>query len=135
MIYLVLDFFLSYVSIVPTFFFLMNIVTIKKIDYPKFLIILLIYDILILNTYFLNTIICSILFFLYKKLKITKRNLKNLLFSMVFIYFLYILMIGIWNGYSVLYLLSFMMNNCVFNFLFYGLCYKIKEKNIQLARW
>ena len=57
MIYLVLDIILSYFSKIPTFFFLINILLIKKQELSKLIIIGLIIDILILNTYFLNTII------------------------------------------------------------------------------
>ncbi len=134
MIFLLLDFILSFFCKSPTFFFLLNFLLIKKFDYSKFLIILLVLDLLILNTYFLNTIICSILFFIYKKLKITKVNLKNYLISLILIYFLFIFITGLICGYSINYIFSFLLKNWIINFIFYLICYNLMQKNIQLSR-
>ena len=90
MIYLVVDIILSYFSKIPTFFFLINIVLIKKQELSKLIIIGLIIDILILNTYFLNTIILICIFLVYKKLKITKITIKNYILSLLLIYIIYI---------------------------------------------
>lgn len=134
MIYLLLDFILSYFTKVPTFFFLINLVLFKKQDFSKLIIITLVIDMLILNTYFLNTIIISCIFLVYKGLKITKLNLKNYLFSLLFIYAFYLAILGLLNGYSIIYILKFMLNNMIYQFIFYVLMYKIDKKNIQLSR-
>ncbi len=135
MIFLILDFLLSYFCKTPTFFFLLNFLLIKKNNYPKFLIILLVLDLLILNTYFLNTIICSLLFLLYKKLKITKINIKNYLLSLILIYLTFVPITGLINGYSINYIFPFLLKNWIINFIFYLICYKLEFKNIQLSRW
>ena len=134
MIYLILDFILAYFTKVPTFFFLINLVLFKKQDFSKLIIITLIIDLFILNTYFLNTIIISCIFLVYKGLKITKLNLKNYLFSLLFIYVFYLTIVGLLNGYSIIYILKFMLNNIIYQFIFYGLMYKIDKQNIQLSR-
>lgn len=134
MIYLLLDFILSYFTKIPTFFFLINLVLIKKQDFPKLIIITLIIDLFITNTYFLNTIIISIIFFIYKKSKITKLNLKNYLLSLSFIYITYIIILGLINNYSIIYIISFILKNILYQFIFYVLMYKIAEKHIELSR-
>lgn len=134
MIYLLLDFILSYFTKIPTFFFLINLVLIKKQDFPKLIIITLILDLLILNTYFLNTIILSIIFFIYKKLKVTKINLKNYFLSLSVIYLSYVFSISLINGCSIFYFLNFILKNILYQLIFYLLVYKIEEKRIKLSR-
>ncbi len=134
MIYLLIDFILSYFTKIPTFFFLLNIILIKKESYPKLLILTLVLDLLILNTYFLNTIIISCIFFLYKELKITKKNFKNYLISLILIYFSYCFIIGLLNNYSLYYIIKFIINNLLYQFIFYFVVYKIEESNIELSR-
>lgn len=134
MIYLLLDFILSYFTKVPTFFFLMNLVLIKKQDFSKLIIITLIIDLFITKTYFLNTIIISIIFLIYKKSKITKLNLKNYLLSLSFIYITYIIILGLINNYSIIYIINFILKNILYQFIFYLLMYKIVAKHIELSR-
>lgn len=134
MIYLLLDFILSYFTKIPTFFFLINLVLIKKQDFTKLIIITLIIDLFITNTYFLNTIIISIIFLIYKKTKITKLNLKNYLLSLSFIYLTYIIILGLINNYSIIYIINFILKNILYQFIFYLLMYKIEEKHIELSR-
>lgn len=134
MIYLVLDFLLSYVCNIPTFFFLINLVLIKKENYSKLLIITLVLDLLLLNTYFLNTIILSLIFLLYKKLNIVKKSWLSYLFSLFLIYTLYVFIIGIINGYSLTFISIFLLKNSIYNFIFYLLCYKIEHNHIELSR-
>lgn len=134
MIYLILDFILSYFSHIPTFFFLINLVLIKKQDLSKLIIITLTLDLLILNTYFLNTIILSLIFLIYKKLKITKTSLKNYLLSLTLIYISYLLIIGLIKSYSIFYVLKFILKNIIYQIIFYLLMYKITSKNIKLSR-
>lgn len=134
MIYLLLDFILSYFTKIPTFFFLTNLVLIKKQDFPKLIIITLIIDLFITNTYFLNTIIISIIFLIYKNTKITKLNLKNYLLSLSFIYLTYIIILGLINNYNIIYIINFILKNILYQFIFYLLMYKIEEKHIELSR-
>lgn len=133
MIYLILDFILSYFSHIPTFFFLINLI--KKQDLSKLIIITLTLDLLILNTYFLNTIILSLIFLIYKKLKITKTSLKNYLLSLTLIYISYLLIIGLIKSYSIFYVLKFILKSIIYQIIFYLLMYKITSKNIKLSRW
>ena len=65
MLFLLLDILLSYTSLTPTFFILINIVLYTKKDIFSFLLIPLILDLLIVNTYFLNTILFTALFLLH----------------------------------------------------------------------
>lgn len=134
MIYLVLDFILSYFTKIPTFFFLINLVLIKKQEFPKLIIISLVLDLLILNIYFLNTLIISCIFLIYKKIKITKKNLKNYLVSLILIYISYVLAIGLINGYSIFYIGNFIIKNIFYELIFFLLVYKIEGSNIKLSR-
>ncbi len=133
MIYLLLDFLLSFTPY-KTYFILLNIVTISKNKYFSFLVITLILDLLILNTYFLNTIILSIIFFIYKKLNFKKINLKNFFLSLLFIYSSYIILLGLINNYSFIFLLKYIIDNLLVNFLFAFFCYKLNFKHIKLSR-
>lgn len=133
MIYLGLDLLMSYFSKIPTYFILLNIVLISKKDFPKLLIITLVLDLLLLNTYFINTIILSIIFIIYKKLKITVINFKNYLISLIIIYLMYIIFLGLINGYNS-YLVIFMIKNILYNLIFYALSYKILKNYIKLSR-
>lgn len=135
MIYLLLDIVLSYFSKIPTFFFLLNLVLIKKKDFNKLIIITLVLDLLILNTYFLNTILLTTIFFFYKKIKITKMTLTNYIVSLIFIYITYNLSIGLINGYNIFTIIKFIITNIIYSLIFYLLSYKILKKNIKLSRW
>ena len=117
MIFLIIDFLLSYFSLSPTYFILLNFVLTPKNQIFKLILLFLILDLLILNTYFLNTIILTIIFFLYKKLPI-----------------LYLFFIGLLNKFSFLYLIIFILRNYFLNLLFYLLSYKLLKKRIKLAR-
>lgn len=134
MIFLLLDIILSYFTLKPTYFFLLNLVIISTNKYFKLLIITLVLDLLILNTYFINTIIIFIIFFLYKKLSIIKPNFLNYILSLTIIYFIYIILIGLVNHYDIVYLVSYGFNNYFRNFIFYIICYKLVFKRIKLSR-
>ena len=134
MIYLLLDFIISYFSKYPTYFILLNLIMIPKEKLIKLIIITLVLDLLILNSYFLNTIILMIIFLGYKKLHIIKVNLKNYIISLSLIFVLYLLAIGLLKHYSLNYLGIFIINNYIVNIILYLLCYKIIKKNIKLAR-
>ena len=64
MLFLLLDVLLSYTCQVPTLFVLINIVLYAKKDIFHFILIPLVLDLLIVNTYFLNTILFIALFIL-----------------------------------------------------------------------
>lgn len=134
MIFLLLDLILSYFSSIPTFLFLLNILWIDKKRISKCILICLILDLWILNTYFLNTIIISILFILYKRLIITKVNIKTYLFSITFLYVTYIYTIGLLNGYHLSVISIFILKNYFANLIMYLLCYKIGKSHIKLCR-
>ena len=74
MIFLILDIFLSFFSDIPTFFVLLNILTFSKEKLFSFLLIPLVLDLFILNTYFFNTVLFFLFFLIIKHLKITKVN-------------------------------------------------------------
>lgn len=134
MIFLLIDFLMSYVSSIPTYFFLLNILLIPKDKCPKLIIITLIIDLIFLNTYFLNTIVILLLFILYKHFSIFKPNIFNYILSISLIYFLYINIIGLINHYSLSYIFLFIMTNFLPNLIFYLLCYKIVKSHIKLSR-
>ena len=134
MIFLLLDYLLSLISPYKTYFILINLVILPKNKFFNLILIGLFLDLLILNTYFLNTIILSIIFLIVKKLGINKKDFKSYIISLIFIYISYILIIGFINGYTINYLLKFILNTFLINFIFYILCYNLKLKNIKLAR-
>lgn len=134
MLFLLLDILLSYTSLTPTFFILINIVLYTKKDIFSFLLIPLILDLLIVNTYFLNTILFTALFLLIKHLKITKLKFSHYLLLITIIYIIYILTLGLISGYSIFYLLEFIMKNYFINLIFYALSYKLIKPYIKLSR-
>ncbi len=134
MIFLLLDFLLSFFSNIPTFFVLLNFTLFSKKQFFPFLLIPLVLDLFVVNTYFLNTILFAILFFIIKHLKITKTNFLHFLLLITFVYVVYVLSLGIIEGFSVSYLLKFMFKNYWVNFVFYVLCYKILFPYIKLSR-
>lgn len=134
MIFLLIDFFLSFFSSTPTYFLLISILLYPKNKIFLFLLIPLTLDLIILNTYFLNTIIFTIMFLIIKHLKVTKINLINYLILLTFLYLFYLLSIGLINNYSLNYLFKFILNNYIYNLIFYLLCYKILKPYIKLSR-
>ena len=134
MIFLLLDVFLSYFSDIPTFFVLLSVLLYSKKQFFFFLLIPLVLDLLIVNTYFINTILFTVLFFLVKSLKITKNNFWHYLFLITLIYILYVTLLGIICGYSLFYSIQFILMNYLVNFIFYALSYKIVRPYIKLSR-
>lgn len=134
MVFLLLDVLLSYMSSIPTFFVLINIVLYAKKDIFPFILIPLVLDLLIVNTCFFNTILFIILFLLIKHLKITQPKFSHYLLLMTLIYIIYVLTLGLIHGYSMLYLWQFMMKNYLINLIFYALCYKLVKPYIKLSR-
>lgn len=135
MIFLLLDVLLSYVCQVPTFFILINIMLYSKKNIFQFILIPLVLDLLIVNTYFLNTALFIILFLLIKNLKIIQPKLSHYLFLITIIYLFYVLTLGLIHGYSIIYLFNFMIENYIINLIFYALCYKLVKPYIKLSRW
>ena len=134
MIFLLMDFLLSFFNSSPTFLVLMSFLVYPKKNFFAFLFIPLTLDLLILNTYFLNTILFTIIFFLIKHLPITKISFFNYLFIITLIYFLYIFSLGIIQGYHFFYLFSFSLSNYILNLVIYIICYKILLPYIKLSR-
>lgn len=134
MIFLLLDYLLSFFSIHSLYLIILNIILIPKEKYPKFLIITLILDLLILNTYFLNTLIFFLIFHFYKHLKIIKVNFLNYFISLNILYFLYILILGLVTSHSLYFIGTYLLKSYLPSFIFYFLCYKILKKNIKLSR-
>ena len=135
MLFLLLDVLLSYTCQVPTFFVLINIVLYSKKDIFHFILIPLVLDLLIVNTYFLNTILFIALFILIKHLNITQTKFSHYILLITIIYILYVLALGLINGYSMIYLFPFMIKNYIINLIFYALCYKLVKPYIKLSRW
>lgn len=134
MIFLLLDVLLSYVCQVPTFFILINIMLYSKKNIFQFILIPLVLDLLIVNTYFLNTALFIILFLLIKNLKIIQPKFSHYLFLITIIYLFYVLALGLIHGYSIIYLFNFMIENYIINLIFYALCYKLVKPYIKLSR-
>ena len=89
MIFLLLDFLLALLSPFKTSFILLIILLIPKNRIDKLFMITLILDILILNTYFLNTVIIFLLFLFYKKLNIRS----NTFFIIFYLYYCFLLVL------------------------------------------
>lgn len=134
MIFLFLDVLLSFFSDIPTFFVLISILCYPKNKFFLFLLIPLVLDLLITHTYFLNTFLFVLIFFIVKHLKITKRNLGNFLLLISLVYFLYVFSLGFMKGFSFFYLLRFSFSNYFINLIFYLLCYKLYYPYIKLSR-
>ncbi len=134
MIFLILDIFLSFFSDIPTFFVLLNILTFSKEKLFSFLLIPLVLDLFILNTYFFNTVLFFLFFLIIKHLKITKVNFGHFLLLSSFLYFGYVFSLGFLKGYGILYLFTFVFSNYIFHLIFYILCYKILKPYIKLSR-
>ena len=134
MIFLLLDFLLSFLSDIPTFFALFSILLYPKNKFFFFLLIPLVLDLFIVDTYFLNTIIFTLLFWGIKFLKITKNNFFHFLLLTTLVYGFYIFILGSIKGFSALYLVKFMGMNYFVNLIFYALCYKILRPYIKLSR-
>ena len=134
MIFLGLDFLLSFFSDIPTFFVLFSILFYPKNKIFTFLLIPLTIDLLITNTYFLNTILFGLLFLMVKYLKITKTSFKNFWVLITLVYLLYVFSLGLIRGYTLLYLFRFILTNYFINLIFYVLCYKIFFPYIKLSR-
>lgn len=134
MIFLLLDFLLSFLSDIPTFFVLFSILLYPKNKFFFFLLIPLVLDLFIVDTYFLNTIIFTLLFWGIKFLKITKNNFFHFLLLITLVYGFYIFILGSIKGFSALYLVKFMGMNYFVNLIFYALCYKILRPYIKLSR-
>ena len=134
MIFLGLDFLLSFFSDIPTFFVLFSILLYPKNKIFTFLLIPLTIDLLITNTYFLNTILFGLLFLMVKYLKITKTSFKNFWVLITLVYLLYVFSLGLSRGYTLLYLFRFILTNYFINLIFYVLCYKIFFPYIKLSR-
>ena len=134
MIFLFLDVLLSFFSDIPTFFVLISILCYPKNKFFLFLLIPLVLDLLITHTYFLNTFLFVLIFFIVKHLKVTKRNLENFLLLINLVYFLYVFSLGFIKGFSFFYLLQFSFSNYFINLIFYLLCYKLCYPYIKLSR-
>ena len=134
MIFLLLDFLLSFLSDIPTFFVLFSILLYPKNKFFFFLLIPLVLDLFIVDTYFLNTIIFTLLFWGIKFLKITKNNFFHFLLLTTLVNGFYIFILGSIKGFSALYLVKFMGMNYFVNLIFYALCYKILRPYIKLSR-
>lgn len=134
MIFLLFDVILSFFSNIPTFFVLFTIVLFPKNKFFSFLLIPLALDLLVVNTYFLNTILFTILFFLVKAFKIAKTNFPHFLLLITFIYVFYVFSLGLIEGYHFPYLVQFMFTNYFVNLIFYVLSYKILKPYIKLSR-
>ena len=134
MIFLILDVILSYFSNIPTFFVLLNFILFAKKDFFPFLFIPLFLDLIVVNTYFLNTILFLILFLIIKKIPITKVSFFSFFLLITFIYFLYVFSLGLIMGYTFSYLFSFTLKNYFVNLIFYALCYKLLHPYIKLSR-
>ncbi len=134
MIFLLIDVILSFFSNIPTFFVLFSFLLFSKKQFFSFLLIPLVLDLFIVDTYFLNTILFAILFFVIKHLKITKTNFGHFLLLITFIYVFYIISLGMIQGFHVSYLMRFILENYWVNLIFYSLCYKMLFPYIKLSR-
>jgi len=130
MIFLLCDIFFSITTKIPTFFFLINVLRCKKDKIGYLIVISLLIDLFVLNTYFLNTIIILGIYFLINKIKLNKRTFYSFIILISLIYFGYILSIGLINRYSIYYILKFGINNYLYNLVFYVLCYKLENNYI-----
>jgi len=133
MIFVILDFLISYLSPYASFLVILNIVFLAKKDFFKFILITIFLDLIITNTYFLYTIILSVLFIVYKKLKITHKSLGNYLISVTFLYLIFTFILALIN-HKLGFYPTFILKNYFLNLAFYLLFYKIFNSKLKLSK-
>jgi len=115
-----------------SYFILLSLLLISDKEYFKIILIGLFLDLIFVNTYFINTLILLILFFINKKiLKISKNDMKHYFFISNFNFILYNFFLSLIYGYNIMtFTTTFLIN-----ILFCLLSYKNVKKHIKLSRW
>ena len=134
MILLVSDIILSFFTKEPIFLFLLNILIIAKNKLPKFIIHSLILDLFFLESYFIPTLIGTLIFIFYKKLKINQVTFFNYFISITAIFLVFTFSLGLINHYSFISLIPVIFKYYLVNLPIYILSYKLLLKNIKLSR-
>jgi len=114
-----------------SYFILLSLLLISDKEYFKIILIGLFLDLIFVNTYFINTLILLILFFINKKiLKISKNDMKHYFFISNFNFILYNFFLSLIYGYNIMtFTTTFLIN-----ILFCLLSYKNVKKHIKLSR-
>ena len=131
MIYLLLDFLLSYILKYPTYLILLNVLYIQKKDTYKIIEVGLILDLIFFNTYFVYTLLLFIIYMLFKKRRLNQNHFLSYLLYITIIYILFTFSLGFINHYSILYILYFCFKNYFINVPIYIICYKIRGEFIK----
>jgi len=124
MIYLMitLDVIINNYTKYTSFFF---IIYLYNKSYKYFLLTGLILDLIIFNTFFINTLILSIMFMFNKIFKdLNKKNILNYLFITIFNYILFILLSNTLASNDIKSMLILLGKNLVINILFYLFSFK-----------
>lgn len=126
MIYLLIDILVSNYTKYSSYFFIRYL---YNKSYKYYLCVGLILDCIILNTYFYNIIILTIMFLLNKILKdLNKANFYNYIFINVFNYILYIILSNLIVFNNIENILICIGNNLIINIIFYVLSYRSKKQ-------
>lgn len=94
--------------------------------YKYYLIVALIFDLIIFNTWFFHLIIFSLMYFINKLFKdLNKKNFYNFMFISLFNYILYIFLVNLLSFNSLSHPLIILGYNLLINCLFYIFSFRI----------
>ena len=125
-----LDIFINNFTIYTSFFF---IIYLYNKTYRYYLYVGLILDLIILDTYFINVIILSIVYLMNILLKdLNKYNFYNFLFITIYDYLIYIIASNLIELNNLNYVFLSIGSNLIINLVFYILSYKLIIKKIKI---
>ena len=127
---LIIDILINNYTKYTSFFFL---IFLYNKPYKYYLITALILDFLIFNTYFQNSIILSILYFINTSFNdLNKNNIYSFLFISLFNYIFYIILANIFPFFDLKNILEVIGYNLIINMFFYYLAFPlIKNRQIN----
>jgi len=131
MIYLliILDILINNFTKYTSYFF---IIYLYNKPYKYYVLVGLILDFIIFNTYFYNLIILTIIYLLDKLLKdLNKNNFYNFIFIAIYNYLLFIILSNLIVFNNLEYIFLSIGSNLVINIIFYVLSYRIYLKRIN----
>lgn len=126
MIYLLflIDIIINNYTAYTSYFF---IISLYNKPYKHYLIIGLVLDLIIFNTFFINTLIMTILYFMNKIFSdLNKENIINYAFINLFNYLIFIILSNLFMHNNINNILINIGSNLLINIIFYLLSYRIR---------
>lgn len=128
-ILIIIDYIINNFSNYSSYFFIIYLYN-KK--YKYYLLSGLILDLIIFNTFLINIIILSLIYFINIVFNdLNKKNIYNYIFINVFNYIIYILLINIFYQNSFSNILVIIGSNLLINLIFYILSFRLKSINFK----